>query len=200
MRSSWTRLHVCLCVHARVCVCMHVCVCACTWVCVCVHPRAHRHTLGGEEAWSQDRAPQPARPEPRTSGKAGRPGIRKTCRRSASKDWPSCHLETTASGGGVSPSGLHPQCSEACVLPQWRFLCTGTPGGPGQVSWSPCWWGAWPLETGNEIPAMVLCPFQTRWKQERILTRCLFSLSQLFTSECSYVNAFLNAFLFQVAE
>ena len=30
--------------------------------------------------------------------------------------------------------------------------------------------------------------------------RCLFSLSQLFTSECSYLNAFLNAFLFQVAE
>ena len=105
-------------------VCACTCVCACTWVCVCVHPRAHRHTLGGEEAWSQDRAPQPARPEPRSSGKAGRPGIRKTCRRSASKDWPSCHLETTASGGGVSPSRLRPLCPAPAAVslhrdPRW---------------------------------------------------------------------------------
>ncbi|CAI9156593.1 unnamed protein product [Rangifer tarandus platyrhynchus] len=36
-------------------------------------------------------------------------------------------METTTSGGGVSPSGLHPQ---AHVPPQRRFLCTGTPEAP----------------------------------------------------------------------
>ena len=56
-------------------VCARTCVCVC--VCVCVHPWAHRHTLGGEEAWSQGRASQPARPEPPSSGKADQPRMRK---------------------------------------------------------------------------------------------------------------------------
>lgn len=143
VRSSWAGLRVCLCVQAR--------------VCVCVHPRAHRHRLGREDSWSQDRAPQPARPEPRSPGKAGRPGIRKACRRSASKDQPRCHLETTASGGGASPSGLRPQRPERgpCPAPAAVSLYRD-PGDPSRVSWSPSWWGAWPLEMGNEIPAMVL--------------------------------------------
>ena len=35
--TSFTEVHVCVCVYVCVCVCMYVCMCVCVCVCVCVH-------------------------------------------------------------------------------------------------------------------------------------------------------------------
>lgn len=168
-RSSWAGSCVCLCVQAR----------------VCVHPRAHRHRLGREDSWSQGQSSQTTALKLRSpEGVPARPGQGRLAEGLLLRTSLSCHLETTASGGGASSwAGCPQRPGYARVRPSGSFSVQG-PRGPQPGELVSILVGS--LASGNgkmKSPLMVLLslsdPLGT---QEKILIRCLFSL--LFTRSC----------------